>query len=153
MNTKNISLLIFTIILVSGCASDHKKSKATPPVQKTSDTSLDNSEWLLEDLYGQPRLLGEPIQLHFAPQGGLTGFAGCNNYSGTYSRTKTGTCLISEVKLTEKTCQPAALMEQERKLAAQLRKVITVATTLGYKNLNKLNFKPKPVFTCIVSYL
>jgi heat shock protein HslJ len=126
MNVKNIALLLLTVLLVSGCTTSksNTKSQTSSPVQKkTTDTTLDNSDWFLENLYGQPRLLGEPIQLHFAPQGQLTGFAGCNNYSGTYSRTKTGTCQIKKVKLTEKMCQPAALMEQERKLIAHLGKV------------------------------
>ncbi len=121
MNPKNIALLFLIIVLVSGCSSGTNKKTAPPPVSKT-DTTLDGSEWLLENLYGQPRLLGEPISLHFA-QGKVIGSAGCNSYSGIYTRTSTGTCQISEVTLTKKTCQPAAIMGQEDKLITNLHKV------------------------------
>ena len=136
MNTQNILLLLFTVLLISGCSSGtNKKTKQSPSVSKT-DTTLDGSEWFLENLYGQPRLSGEPISLHFAEQGKLSGSAGCNNYSGAYSRSSTGICQFSKITLTEKACQPALIMEQESMLIANLRKV-TVCDLLDNKLLLK----------------
>jgi heat shock protein HslJ len=120
MITKNIFLIFFAGLLVTNCSSSTNK-KTTPklPVSKP-DLVLEDSQWQLQILHGRRSLSDVPVSLYFADSK-VNGSTGCNNYSGSYSKTRAGACRIRKITLTRKICQPSEVMQQERAFAAVLK--------------------------------
>ena len=71
-------------------------------------------------------LTGTQLTMAFAADGRVSGSAGCNNYSGTY--TASGTSLrFGPAATTRKMCaQPEGVMEQERQFLQALETVATI---------------------------
>ncbi|MBN3520575.1 META domain-containing protein [Algoriphagus lutimaris] len=59
------------------------------PIQKTALDQLGNVTWILQELNGNSAILElfpeGPPTLNFNDTGTLSGFTGCNNFSGIYS--------------------------------------------------------------------
>lgn len=119
MNSKKIFLVLLAGLLVNSCSSGTNKKTSKQPVSKP-DLSLKDSQWQLRILHGSRSLAEAPISLHFA-QGKVSGSAGCNSYSGLYSKTNAETCRFSKINLTTRTCQPDKIMTQERDFVAVLK--------------------------------
>ena len=78
--------------------------------------ALASTRWVLES-FGTPgaedAVVGEtPVTLEFDANGQMGGYAGCNNYSGTY-QVQDYTLLLGEVVSTLVACLDTAQMEQE----------------------------------------
>jgi len=81
------------------------------------DARLDTSVWTLSMINTAPLLPGTAITMQFK-QGKLTGFAGCNSYSGNYTATANGdgtyTITIGQLQTSKLIC-PQDIMQQEQK--------------------------------------
>jgi heat shock protein HslJ len=92
-------------------------------------------EWMVTafiqgDAFASP-IVGTEITASFGPDGGLTGFAGCNTYTGTYE-TDGGGIEIPAPAATRKTCPaPAGVMEQEAAYLAALPTAVRFRTDGG----------------------
>jgi heat shock protein HslJ len=93
------------------------------------DARLDTAVWTLATINGQPLLPGTAITLQFM-QGQLAGFAGCNDYSGSYAATDNGDgtygIVSGRVSTSRRSC-PADIMTQENNYIAALQQS-TLAT-------------------------
>jgi heat shock protein HslJ len=93
------------------------------------DARLDTAVWTLASINGQPLLPGTAITLQFL-QGQLAGFAGCNDYNGSYSATDNGDGtygIVSGRITTGRRSCPADIMAQENSYLAALQQS-TLAT-------------------------
>ena len=71
-------------------------------------------------------VMGVAITAQFGPDGQLSGFSGCNDYSGTYTIGQDGTVKMGPISATKKSCsQPANVMEQESQYLAALQSAAT----------------------------
>ncbi len=119
MNINNTLLVLLAGLLVGSCSPGKNKKTPKQPVGKP-DLTLKDSQWQLRILHGRRTLADPPVSLHFA-QGKVSGSAGCNSYSGLYTKTINGVCRFSKITLTEKTCQQDEIMKQERDFVAVLK--------------------------------
>jgi putative lipoprotein len=89
---------------------------------------------------GIASVIGVAITAQFGPDGQLSGFGGCNDYSGTYTTGQDGTVKIGPISTTKKACdQPANVMEQESQYLAALQSVTTFqvqSSSLTAQNAN-----------------
>jgi uncharacterized lipoprotein YbaY len=75
---------------------------------------------------GIASVMGVAITAQFGPDGTVSGFGGCNDYSGTYTIGQDGTVKMGPITATQKTCnQPANVMEQESQYLAALQSAAT----------------------------
>ncbi len=79
MKAFRIIPIFFMVLMLANCK----------PIQKTAVGMLTNNQWELESLKGNSTLAdlfpsGLPF-LNFEEAGKLSGFGGCNNFSGIYS--------------------------------------------------------------------
>lgn len=80
--------------------------------QGGSDPSLAGTSWRLVELNGQPVAGTETLTLSFGRDGQVSGYGGCNQFSGPY--TQSGTSLdIGPLLSTKRACVAPALNEQE----------------------------------------
>lgn len=69
---------------------------------------------------------GVEITAQFSADGQLSGFSGCNTYTGTYTANADGTVKMGPIAATQKTCsEPANVMQQESQYLAALQSVTT----------------------------
>lgn len=81
-------------------------------------TDLTGVEWVAEDIAGEPVMDRVRSSLVFAEDGRLSGLAGCNRLSGSFSLS--GDALeIGPLGLTRRGCPPA-VMDQERRFVDAL---------------------------------
>ena len=118
MNVAILLRLICTALLVVGCTSGPSKSAPHPLVEASAmaeapslagvSTSLTNTYWKLIELNGEPVEMMRSqrkeayLQLREENQG-ARGFAGCNNFSGTFETTGSQISL-SALMTTRKAC-------------------------------------------------
>lgn len=94
-------------------------------VEGVDPDDLVGKEWLLEDLQGAGVIDNVQSTLTFGAEGRLSGFGGCNRYSGNYRLT--GTQLnIGTLVATRRGCAPA-LLNQEAKFLTALEKATRIA--------------------------
>ena len=75
---------------------------------------------------GIASVIGVAITVQFGPDGKLSGFSGCNDYTGTYTIGQDGTVTMGPISATKKTCtEPANVMEQESQYLAALQSAAT----------------------------
>lgn len=75
---------------------------------------------------GIASVVGVAITAQFGPNGQVSGFSGCNDYSGTYTVGQDGTVKMGPITATQKTCdQPANVMQQESQYLAALQSAAT----------------------------
>ena len=95
---------------------------------------------------GIASVMGVAITAQFGPEGQLSGFSGCNDYSGTYTIGQDGTVKMGPISATKKTCtEPANVMEQESQYLAALQSAATFqvqGSTLTAQNANGAAGRP-----------
>jgi putative lipoprotein len=75
---------------------------------------------------GIASVMGVAITAQFGTDGKLSGFGGCNDYSGTYTIGQDGTVKMGPISATQKTCsEPANVMQQESQYLAALQSAAT----------------------------
>jgi heat shock protein HslJ len=75
-----------------------------------------------------PILEGSKITLFFDPSGAFNGFAGCNNYAGTYTVGQDGALSINLGQVTQMICEtPPGVMDQEHQYLQVLETVQSYA--------------------------
>ncbi|MCA9981905.1 MAG: META domain-containing protein, partial [Anaerolineales bacterium] len=80
----------------------------------TPDNPLANTEWAVIAINESPTLTDSLTTLVFDPNGNVSGSAGCNNYSGTYSLSGVN-LRFSAVSTSNLFCsEPEGIMEQEQ---------------------------------------
>ncbi|WP_448337083.1 META domain-containing protein [Chloroflexus aurantiacus] len=81
--------------------------------RSTPITDLTNRQWQLIEIEGQPPLPSEQaLSMAFDSTGRISGFAGCNSFSGSY-RVEGTTISISDVVTTLVACADDAVTTQE----------------------------------------
>ncbi len=101
-----------------------------PPVAAPTDPALTAAPWTLTALFDgidtlNPPLAGSEITTLFGDAGALSGTAGCNNYTGSYTASD-GTMTIGPAATTMRLCEePAGVMDQESLYLALLTTVAT----------------------------
>jgi heat shock protein HslJ len=79
-------------------------------------TSYNNGEEGVVTVGGEPA-----ITLSFGAEGEISGFGGCNTFTGTFDSPAIGQVTIGEIAATRKACaQPEGVMEQEQRYLAAL---------------------------------
>jgi polar amino acid transport system substrate-binding protein len=92
---------------------------------------LANTYWRATQVNGQPVLDGTNLTASFGPQGGLSGSAGCNTYSASYS-VNADTLLIGAPSATSGFCaDPPGIMEQETAFLNALASASSFALEAG----------------------
>ena len=99
-----VFLSICAVILVlAACAS---------PASQTGGGDLTGKVWGLTELTGKPPVAGTGISAEFSADGKVSGSAGCNRYSGTYTISGNSITISTPLAATMMMCD-AAVMEQE----------------------------------------
>ena len=93
------------------------------PPSATAVDRLSDQEWVVEDVGGRGLIDSARLTLGFAPDGRLSGLAGCNSFTGSYS-VEAQTLTIGQLATTRKLCAPA-LMDLERSFVG----VLSIATS------------------------
>jgi heat shock protein HslJ len=87
--------------------------------------TLDDTEWVLTSLRGQPLLPGTTINLSFE-EVTFSGSAGCNRYGGEYAATDDGSLSRPMLEVTVMGCtEPEGVMEQEQAYIAAFASIAT----------------------------
>ena len=85
----------------------------TPPAsQSGSGGDLTGKVWALTELKGMTPAADTGISAQFSPDGKISGSAGCNRYSGTYTVSGSSITISSSIASTMMMCDDA-IMEQE----------------------------------------
>ncbi len=107
----------------------------TVPTEPTWDAIMFNN-----GNSGIVSITGVAITAQFGPDGKLSGFGGCNDYSGTYTIGQDGAVKMGPISAAKKSCtQPANVMEQESQYLAALQSAATFqvqGTSLTAQNAN-----------------
>ena len=90
--------------------------------------------------------LTETISLSFRAEGAVGGFAGCNQYNGSYATSGTDGLTISDVAITRKACEDDA-MTLESQYTAALAKVATYAISGNTLTLRDADGATQATFT------
>jgi heat shock protein HslJ/predicted RecA/RadA family phage recombinase len=94
----------------------------TAPVGSLSINLLTATDWMLIEMDGQPVPDGLMPPTTLIQYGKVTGFAGCNRYTGPIAESKPGAIKVGAVAATRKAC-PGAADEIEAQYLAHLAKV------------------------------
>jgi heat shock protein HslJ len=115
-----------------------------PATAKTAPT-LTGQTWQLNKLAGIPRSsLG--ITAAFTSTGKVSGFSGCNSYSGTYTSSGTSISVSDNVAVTSKACRKG-LMATERAYLAALTAARTYSVEHGTLTLMGKRSRTLATFT------
>ena len=107
-------LSLMSLSLITGCVSmNDDKSTST----QTSST-LQQGKWLVEDINNQGVIDRLQLVITFAEDGRVFGFAGCNNFTGTYQITDQQ-LTMGPLAVTKKACIEA-IDKQENRFVATL---------------------------------
>ncbi|HPE60787.1 MAG TPA: META domain-containing protein [Thiolinea sp.] len=88
----------------------------------TAGPGLTGAEWLVEDLNGAGVIDRSPTRFRFSQDGKVSGNAGCNRFSGSYS-TRNGTLTFGSLSATERACIAPALNAQEARFLELMQAV------------------------------
>ena len=122
-----IGLLLLVAIIFAACSSNTPTpvvptlappvdTNTPPPAPVVVDVNqLSANPWVLLG-YGDPAnptviAKGVAITLEFTGDGQLSGFSGCNNYSGTYQAATDGTLTVSALASTMMACEQGMDLE------------------------------------------
>lgn len=108
------SLLLVLIICLFGCTGLNKQQTSIP----TKDDGITNKYWKLKTLNGQPvKMTKEQAREQFFTlrnDGTLTGFAGCNPFTGNYKILKGNKIIIEDnLAVAMKYCADSGIKENE----------------------------------------
>ena len=78
------------------------------PVGYMSIHMLAATDWMLVEMDGQPLPEGVMPPTALIQYGKITGFAGCNRYTGPIAEPQAGKLDVGDVAVTKKACEPAA---------------------------------------------
>ena len=96
----------FTLSLLLACGL---AACSTPSRQ-----AIGTGTWQVLDINGSPPVGGKPITMTLA-DGRASGSAGCNSYSAPYQLSAREGIRFGQAAVTRVLCEPAAIMEQERR--------------------------------------
>ncbi len=131
--TIGLAIVLVAVIILSACSTP-----TTPPVPTSVPTApeptkptaplvevdrLYNTLWVLV-AYGDPTnptviQPGLQITVIFTPEDQVSGFAGCNNYSGSYTASSDGTLSFSQLATTRMACEQTMDVENAYLAALQ----------------------------------
>lgn len=121
MKNRLITVVLVMAVLISACGV---KGNST-------QLSLNDSHWVLEQINGKPVLEGTLPTLSFRGDKEVGGNASCNGFFGEYS-VKNGKLTFSPLASTEMYCaEPAGLMDQEAAYLAALESGATYRIEQG----------------------
>lgn len=112
------------LVAVAGCVAP---AAAPPGLTPSQLVRLQHGEWRVTTVDGQPPVA--EITLRLGADGRLSGQAGCNGYTGSYSidgdrfqpvavaSTAAGTLAVGPLASTRKACAPAVMAGEQRFLA------------------------------------
>ncbi|MGQ9481730.1 META domain-containing protein [Chloroflexus sp.] len=107
--------------------------------RSTPTTDLTNRQWQLIELEGQPPLpLEQALSMAFDSTGRISGFAGCNSFSGDYHINGT-TITLSNVAMTLIACADDAVTSQEMMFHQALQAVTQYELDAGTLTLRDEN--------------
>jgi len=134
MNKIIVFLCICAVMLVSTACSS--------PASQTGGGDLTGKVWALTQLAGKPPVAGTGISAQFGADGKVSGSAGCNRYTGTYTTSGNSITFSSPMATTMMMCD-APVMEQESAYLKALGEAKTYAVkddqlTLAGANNNSL---------------
>jgi heat shock protein HslJ len=139
MNKIIVSLSICAgLIILAGCAS--------PGSQQGGGGDLTGKMWVLTEFLGKPPVAGTGISAQFSADGKVSGSAGCNRYSGTYTISANSITFSSPLATTMMMCDES-VMEQESAYLKALAEAKTYAvkgdqlTLTGANNTNLAVYK------------
>jgi heat shock protein HslJ len=78
------------------------------PVSRLSVNLLTATDWMLVEMDGKPLVDGVMPPTALIQYGKITGFAGCNRYSGPLTESRPGAIKVGELVATKKACDGAA---------------------------------------------
>jgi len=125
-----ILLILFSTLMMNACGCQKKsvdnnmKSKiaATTQQEKLSGTYI-------VQIIGNDKVDSQKVTLNFNPQrNAVTGFSGCNTYSGYYTEQK-GTIKFNNIRATEMSCEEGS--KTEKMFMDALSQVITYEVKRG----------------------
>jgi inhibitor of cysteine peptidase len=134
MNKKNMigSIVIVSVALIlicAGCVENKSPASISTNISTQNDYDLEGSTWTLttfipgDDIDSYSPLCGTTITASF-DDGKISGTAGCNHYSGSYSLVKE--IIINEITSTEMACmEPSGIMLQETQYLNILHNITT----------------------------
>jgi len=134
MNKIIVFLCICAVMLVSTACSS--------PASQTGGGDLTGKVWALTQLASKPPVAGTGISAQFGADGKVSGSAGCNRYTGTYTTSGNSITFSSPMATTMMMCD-APVMEQESAYLKALGEAKTYAVkddqlTLAGANNNSL---------------
>lgn len=117
---KTLLLIIVTLWAVTACNA-HAPSEGNIVGNTGSQPGLTGTNWRVSDLNGVGVVDNSKTSILFTSDGQVSGTAGCNLFSGTYS-TRNGTLNFGPLAVTRRACVPA-LGDQENKFLDLMSKV------------------------------
>lgn len=139
-----IALGCLSILFASGCTT-----LPEPPDAKPSD-GITEKYWKLVELRGQPvaRLEQEPHLILKAQEGRVTGFSGCNNFTGTYTLDAASARIsFGPLAMTRKFC--ATGMDVERAFSEVLGEADNYSLSGDNLTLNRARMAPLARFEAV----
>jgi heat shock protein HslJ len=100
------------IVSLSICAGMMILAACASPGSQAGGGDLTGKVWALTELMGKPPAAGVGISAQFSADGKVSGSAGCNRYSGTYTVSGNSITFSSPMATTMMMCDEA-VMEQE----------------------------------------
>ena len=107
-------LLVAAALVTTACAAPPAATPAGPGTTPagTSVAHL-TGYWLLTDLGGSAPVAGSSVTANFSTDGVISGSAGCNRYSGTFTTTGSAIKIGEQLASTMMMCTDPAVMTQE----------------------------------------
>lgn len=139
-----IALGCLSILFATGCATVAQSADAVPT------EGITEKYWKLVELRGQPvaNLEQEPHLILKAQDGRVTGFAGCNNFTGTYTLDAERMRLsFGPLAMTRKFC--SAGMDVERAFGEVLEQADSYSLSGDKLTLNRARMAPLARFEAV----
>jgi heat shock protein HslJ len=135
-----LSFFVAAAILLSACGTP--TIVPTLPIQATASVDVNrlyNALWVLVAYGdpGNPTVVEQGLQITatFSPEGQVTGFAGCNNYNGTFTASTDGVLSIGPLATTRMACQQRMDVENAYLTAFQ------ASQSFNFSNEGRLEIK------------
>ena len=114
--TLAILIQLAALSLITGCATKQELPETAAKADTSMPDALDNTRWQVEMIYKNKA--GATIStLQFDPDNRVSGNAGCNNFTGQFTRSGT-TIDFGLLATTRKMCEPAVNGQERAYLEA-----------------------------------